>query len=516
MKKLLSIFLIVASACVFSQNLPESTSLFSKNLNTLYKNPSQTIRVAKYLYENATTNKEKAKALYLLSESKKLQGNYIESIDALFEAKALLSPTEDHFISTLVLISIAERCRISGINDISNQYLQQARTHINKIRSKEEMIIAKARLLHEQTDIQFQSKRFPEAIKTVKKAESLLDDIKTSQASLLIKNYILQGALYIQENNPDNANLYYKKAMDILKESSLQESSLEAETLKGIGTLQYNRKEYLDAEKNLKKGLAVPVIEKPVKIELLNKLSQIYKEKDSMADFQEHYKESSRLSASLLASERKVRNTVLSQIEKEQEGAINQDKKSYYLGGAIILAVLIAAFFAYFFYNKKLDKEYQQFEKVISQIENKEKLEISKAVVQEESKETKGVIIPEETENAILQRLENFETTTKYTNSNMSLSLLAKQMQTNTKYISEIIHTHKNKNFNTYINELRINHIIQLMKEDKKYLNYKVSYLAEESGFSSHSAFTVVFKSITGITPKQFISFLKKDDKVAS
>ena len=93
---------------------------------------------------------------------------------------------------------------------------------------------------------------------------------------------------------------------------------------------------------------------------------------------------------------------------------------------------------------------------------------------------------------------------------------MAKQLDTNTKYISEIIHTHKNKNFNTYINELRINHIIQLMKEDKKYLNYKVSYLAEESGFSSHSAFTVVFKSITGITPKQFISFLKKDDKVAS
>jgi len=153
---------------------------------------------------------------------------------------------------------------------------------------------------------------------------------------------------------------------------------------------------------------------------------------------------------------------------------------------------------------------------VIKQLENKQKLEAPKKVVREENVETKGVTIPEETENAILKRLEDFETTTNYTNQNMSLPVLAKQLNTNTKYISEIIHTHKNKNFNTYINELRINHIIQLMKEDKKYLNYKVSYLAEESGFSSHSAFTVVFKSITGITPKQFVSFLKKDDKVAS
>ena len=83
-------------------------------------------------------------------------------------------------------------------------------------------------------------------------------------------------------------------------------------------------------------------------------------------------------------------------------------------------------------------------------------------------------------------------------------------MKTNIKYLSEIIHTHKGVNFNTYINNLRINHIITLMQQDKKYLTYKVSYLAEEAGFSSHSAFTVIFKSITNLTPKQFITFLKK------
>ena len=51
------------------------------------------------------------------------------------------------------------------------------------------------------------------------------------------------------------------------------------------------------------------------------------------------------------------------------------------------------------------------------------------------------------------------------------------------------------------------------MKTEKAYLTYKVSYLAESSGFSSHSAFTVVFKNITGFTPKQFITFLKKSKK---
>jgi AraC-like DNA-binding protein len=37
-----------------------------------------------------------------------------------------------------------------------------------------------------------------------------------------------------------------------------------------------------------------------------------------------------------------------------------------------------------------------------------------------------------------------------------------------------------------------------------------VSYLAEESGFSSHSSFATVFKSVTGISPTKFMDFLQK------
>jgi AraC-like DNA-binding protein len=42
-------------------------------------------------------------------------------------------------------------------------------------------------------------------------------------------------------------------------------------------------------------------------------------------------------------------------------------------------------------------------------------------------------------------------------------------------------------------------------------MNYKISYLAETCGFSSHSTFATIFKSITGITPITFIELLKKE-----
>ena len=472
--------------------------------------------MADYLLKNAQTDIEKAEAFYLLSESEKKQGNYIESIEHLFKAKTLVDPKKDHFLNSLLLISIAQQCRSTGINDISEKYLNKAVAQISLITENEELIIAKAALRYEQADRLLDQDSIEKATQVAKSSENILEDVKTMIPALLIKNYVLQGNIYLTSRTVDSAALYFNKSIELIRASGFEDSPLEAKTLKGIGEVQYATSNFEIAKTNFKKGLEVSGIEESLQAAILNDLSKVYKAQDSITAYQINYRKSSTLNASFLTSERKIRNTIISHIEAEQEGAILSDKKSYYIIAGAIVGLVLLIFIGYYFYNKNLNQQYQQFEKVIKQLENKQKLEAPKKVVREENVETKGVTIPEETENAILKRLEDFETTTNYTNQNMSLPVLAKQLNTNTKYISEIIHTHKNKNFNTYINELRINHIIQLMKEDKKYLNYKVSYLAEESGFSSHSAFTVVFKSITGITPKQFVSFLKKDDKVAS
>ncbi|MDG4654360.1 AraC family transcriptional regulator [Chryseobacterium arthrosphaerae] len=40
-----------------------------------------------------------------------------------------------------------------------------------------------------------------------------------------------------------------------------------------------------------------------------------------------------------------------------------------------------------------------------------------------------------------------------------------------------------------------------------------MSYLAEESGFISHSAFATTFKNITGMPPSEFIRISKNSTK---
>jgi YesN/AraC family two-component response regulator len=110
-----------------------------------------------------------------------------------------------------------------------------------------------------------------------------------------------------------------------------------------------------------------------------------------------------------------------------------------------------------------------------------------------------------------LQKLKRFENSKKFLSKDISLAVLAGQFDTNTKYLSEIINSHYQINFNSYINNLRINYIIEKLKTDPNYKNYKISYLAESSGFSSHSSFATVFKSITGISPVKFIDFLMNE-----
>jgi AraC-like DNA-binding protein len=91
----------------------------------------------------------------------------------------------------------------------------------------------------------------------------------------------------------------------------------------------------------------------------------------------------------------------------------------------------------------------------------------------------------------------------------MSLSMLSSQMGVNTKYLSEIINTNKEKiSTDTLTNSGSTT--LQLLRNNPVFLNYKVSYLAEYSGFSSHSTFTTVFKSVTGMSPNTYIQEISK------
>ncbi len=120
----------------------------------------------------------------------------------------------------------------------------------------------------------------------------------------------------------------------------------------------------------------------------------------------------------------------------------------------------------------------------------------------------KNKLIPDKTEMKILEKLHNFETSEKYLDTSISISSLAKDLDTNVKYLSAVLNNQKQKSFNMYINELRIRHIAERLKNDRRYRTYKISYLATICGFISQSSFSSFFKSIVGMTASAYINKL--------
>jgi len=121
-------------------------------------------------------------------------------------------------------------------------------------------------------------------------------------------------------------------------------------------------------------------------------------------------------------------------------------------------------------------------------------------------------LISTETEARILKRLLSFERSEKFLKKDFTISTLSAQLNTNSKYLSEIINKNKSQNFSNYLNGLRINYIVHKLYNEPKYREYKISYLAEECGYASPQVFVLAFKKINGVTPSYFIQSLKEDE----
>lgn len=132
----------------------------------------------------------------------------------------------------------------------------------------------------------------------------------------------------------------------------------------------------------------------------------------------------------------------------------------------------------------------------------------------EEERAENSLAISAETEARVLTEIEALEEKEYYLDSNLSMSSVATLLETNTKYIAYVIHKYRSQDFTSYINSLRIEKAMGEIRSNPDNLNYKISYLAGEFGFSSHASFTNAFKKIAGMSPSQFINQVRKETTV--
>lgn len=127
-----------------------------------------------------------------------------------------------------------------------------------------------------------------------------------------------------------------------------------------------------------------------------------------------------------------------------------------------------------------------------------------------ENETEKELGVNPETAAAILSQLEKFEKNQKFLDSELTINKLSSQFDSNVRYVSKVITHYKHKKYIDYVNDLRVDYVINLIKQENKYRNYTLQALAEEAGFKTSQHFTKAFLSRTGISATFFIKQIKK------
>ena len=156
-------------------------------------------------------------------------------------------------------------------------------------------------------------------------------------------------------------------------------------------------------------------------------------------------------------------------------------------------------------YQSKQKKIYKlNFEKIINQTS---KPEILNNVVMTQTQK-KDINLSNSLIKDINDKLINFEKNKLYKNPNISIQYLSNEFATNTKYLSLVINEYKNKSFINYINDLRVDNIIEELKQNKNLRKYTIAALAEEAGFNTAESFSNAFYKRTEIKPSFFVKEL--------
>jgi AraC-like DNA-binding protein len=92
-----------------------------------------------------------------------------------------------------------------------------------------------------------------------------------------------------------------------------------------------------------------------------------------------------------------------------------------------------------------------------------------------------------------------------YANPELTLTDLARQLDTNSSYLSKVINTGFGQNFNDFINYYRVEEVKQQLQSERAG-QVTIMSIAYDAGFNSKATFNRAFKKFTGKNPKDFLS----------
>lgn len=504
------LFILFFTTISFSQD-GDTNQLLAQAENIVYSDPQEAIRIAEYILEKSDQDLEQFQASYLLTCAFYMQGKYDQALRiGLKASENRLVDNQNTKIKLNILLS--KILTELDLNVLFNYYSSRAISLLNSSSKSTINTWAKAKVIQyglNEGQNDSSAINLEELYKIKKIFKNIPSEINTAQ----IGNINLDlASLYIKKSQLDSAAVYLESAF-IESRKNKTASYLEMKSLIAYSNFLFQKNAHSEAVDTLKTAMNIAQIfqNKPEQLSILQATAENYLALNNLKEFNVYNQKADALKIIIDDAENDAVNVAYNIFNDNETQRIelheaNSQRDLVILSIILFLSLLFLGF-TKFRYRAKIS----QYQKFIGYLEKRK--EVVETASQEKVDNVRTLNVPKEAEDILLKKLDIFERSVDFTNKDISLSRLALKFETNTKYLSEVVNTHKQKNFNAYINELRINYIIDKLNNEPQYLQYKISYLADESGFSSHSVFATVFKSVTGISPTAFIKILNKEQE---
>ncbi len=184
---------------------------------------------------------------------------------------------------------------------------------------------------------------------------------------------------------------------------------------------------------------------------------------------------------------------------------LKREKQKSRISFSILLGILLLIIgIAIYQYQKRILYQ-KRFSNLVTRddqlISNKKLIEIVN---------TNSIEIPEEIINDVLKKLQIFEKSLEFTDSQLNLGSLANRLGTNSNYLSKLINHYKKEGFSSYIKRLRVQYGFNRLKSEVTFRKYTIKAISQECGFKTAESFSKTFYKIFGIYPSYFIKKLNE------
>ncbi len=518
------LFLLVTAVPIFAQKKNSFDLICERTSSVMaYKDLPKAIKTADSLYMSAQTPLEKIKCLMLSSELYHHAGEFKKAICYSENAHSIACQINNPEWMAAVTRLLARQYRQVGLYERSKKYILKGLEASAKITDFKKSNETAGLLNQEMAFYEMEMGNYSNAIQYIEFSLKYFEKINTDNENrTTAASYQLLGDVYFRLNDFTLSENYYRKAEGLLKNGSCTLGLV----YNGLGGIRLKQKNWKDAEIYLKKAEKIADTSKSLKLKkaVYSNINDYYEgtgDNDKASLYAVKYVHAyDSIAARNQSFAMKDYDHLKTKVNKKG-GQMNLVKNT----AIIVLFTSLVGLVAFFRIKQK--RQRSKFRNIIraqlNMISNKthypfkksddsEFSNISVEEIDEKDPESgrrrNDSLMTSETESKLLELLEDFEKGELYNNKGMSLSFLAGELNTNTKYLSYVINQHKSADFKTYINRLRINYIVDKLINDEKYRQYKISILADECGFSSHSKFAAVFKAVTDYSPSAYIKYL--------